>query len=106
MKAATTQDASPLQAEREWQQQAEDNVIERLTRAGLLAPEGDVDHILQTVVNNLEVTNNIDLPRPVRTRVLLTAPLETFSVGNTIVISRGLDRRASRRGQPGCGALA
>jgi hypothetical protein len=84
------QDASPLQAERQWQQQAEDNVIERLTRAGLLAPEGDVDHVLQTVVNNLEVTNNIDLPRPVRTRVLLTAPLETFSVGNTIVISRGL----------------
>jgi Peptidase family M48 len=88
--SATAQDASPLQAEREWQQQAEDNVIERLTRAGLLAPEGDVDHILLTVVNNLEVTNNIDLPRPVRTRVLLTAPLETFSVGNTIVISRGL----------------
>ena len=87
---ASVQDASPLQAEREWQQQAEDNVIERLTRAGLLAPEGDVDHILQTVVNNLEVTNNIDLPRPVRTRVLLTAPLETFSAGNTIVISRGL----------------
>jgi len=86
----TTQDASPLQAERVWQQQAEDNVIERLTGAGLLAPEGDVDRILQTVVNNLEVTNNIDLPRPVRTRVLLTAPLETFSVGNTIVISRGL----------------
>src|SRR5580658_7767909 len=86
----TTQDASPLQAEREWQQQAEDNVVERLTNAGLLAPEGDVDRILQTVVNNLEVTNNIDLPRPVRTRVLLTAPLETFSVGNTIVISRGL----------------
>jgi hypothetical protein len=88
--SATTQDASPLQAEREWQQQAEDNVIERLTRAGLLAPEGDVDRILMTVVNNLEVTNNIDLPRPVRTRVLLTAPLETFSVGNTIVISKGL----------------
>jgi hypothetical protein len=88
--SATAQDASPLQAEREWQQQAENNSIERLTRAGLLAPEGDVDKILQTVVNNLEVTNNIDLPRPVRTRVLLTAPLETFSVGNTIVISRGL----------------
>jgi len=86
----TAQDASPLQAERVWQQQAEDNVVERLTNAGLLAPEGDVDRILQTVVNNLEVTNNIDLPRPVRTRVLLTSPLETFSVGNTIVISRGL----------------
>ncbi len=88
--STAAQDASPLQAEREWQQQAENNSIERLTRSGLLAPEGDVDKILQTVVNNLEVTNNIDLPRPVRTRVLLTAPLETFSVGNTIVISRGL----------------
>src|SRR6266849_4090748 len=88
--SAAAQDASPLQAERVGQQQEEDNYGERLTSAGLLAPEGDVDRILQTVVNNLEVTNNIDLPRPVRTRVLLTAPLETFSVGNTIVISRGL----------------
>jgi hypothetical protein len=84
------QDASPLAAEREWQQQAEDNVLERLQRAGLLAPEGDVDKILQTVVNNIEITNNIELPRPVRTRVLTTSPLETFSVGNTIVLSRGL----------------
>src|SRR5437588_5324284 len=88
--SAAAQDASPLQAEREWQQQAEDNVVERLQRAGLLAPEGDVDKILQTVVNNLQITNNIVLPRPVRTRVLLTSPLETFSVGNTIVVSRGL----------------
>ena len=84
------QDATPLAAEREWQQQAEDNVVERLQRAGLLAPEGDVDKILQTVVNNLEITNNIELPRPVRTRVLTTSPLETFTVGNTIVVSRGL----------------
>jgi hypothetical protein len=86
----SAQDATPLAAEREWQQQAEDNVIERLERAGLVAPEGDVDKILQTVVNNLEITNNIELPRPVRTRVLTTSPLETFSVGNTIVVSRGL----------------
>jgi len=86
----TEQDATPLAAERQWQQQAEDNVIERLERAGLVAPEGDVDKVLQTVVNNLEITNNIDLPRPVRTRVLTTSPLETFSVGNTIVVSRGL----------------
>ena len=86
----TAQDATPLAAEREWQQQAEDNVVERLERAGLLAPEGDVDKILQTVVNNLEITNNIELPRPVRTRVLTTSPLETFSIGNTIVVSRGL----------------
>ena len=84
------QDASPLEAERQWQQQAADNVMERLQRAGLVAPQGDVDKVLQTVVNNLQITNNIDLSPPVRVRVLLTTPLETFSVGNTIVISRGL----------------
>jgi hypothetical protein len=88
--SAVAQDASPLEAQRQWQQQAEDNVVERLQNAGLLAPAGDVDKILQTVVNNIEITNNIDLPRPVRARVMLTSPLETFSVGNTIIISRGL----------------
>ena len=55
--------------------------------------------ILQTVVNNIEITNNIDMPRPVRCRVMLTSPLETFSVGNTIVISRGLIDTIARRGQ-------
>src|SRR5580692_6454216 len=83
-------DASPLEAQREWQQQAEDNVVERLQESGLVAPDGEVDKVLLTVVNNLIVTNNIELPRPVRTRVMITSPLETFSVGNTIVVSRGL----------------
>jgi Peptidase family M48 len=86
----STSDASPLEAQRQWQQQAEDNVVERLQESGLVAPDGEVDKVLQTVVNNLIVTNNIDLPRPVRTRVMITSPLETFSVGNTIVVSRGL----------------
>jgi hypothetical protein len=85
-----TTDASPLEAQRQWQQQAEDNVVERLQESGLVAPDGEVDKVLQTVVNNLIVTNNIELPRPVRTRVMITSPLETFSVGNTIVVSRGL----------------
>jgi len=84
------QDLSPLEAQRAWQQQAEDNVLERLQKAALLAPAGDVDKVLQTVVNNIQITNNIDLPRPVRARVMVTCPLETFSVGNTIIISRGL----------------
>ena len=84
------QDASPLRAQWHWQQQAADNVIERLQNAGLLAPEGEVDKVLETVANNLLITNNIELPSPVRTRVMLTAPLETFSVGSTIVVSRGL----------------
>jgi Peptidase family M48 len=84
------QDLSPLEAQRAWQQQAEDNVVERLQKSALLAPAGDVDKVLQTVVNNIQITNNIDLPRQVRARVMVTYPLETFSVGNTIIISRGL----------------
>lgn len=85
-----SQDASPLQAQWQWQQQAGDNVIARLQKAGLLAPKGDVDKVLETVANNLLVSNNIELPGPVRVRVMLTSPLETFCVGNTIVVSRGL----------------
>ena len=102
----STSDASPLEAQRQWQQQAEDNVVERLTESGLVAPQGEVDKVLQTVVNNLIVTNNIDLPRPVRTRVMLTSPLETFSVGNTIVVSRGLVDVLPDEVQPGDGTLA
>jgi hypothetical protein len=83
-------DPSPVMAERMWERQAEDNAVERLTKIGLLAPPGEVDKILQTVVNNLLVTNNIDLQADVRCRVLLTAPLESFTIGHTIVVSRGL----------------
>jgi len=83
-------DASPVVAERMWERQAEDNAVERMQRIGLLAPAGDVDKVLQTVVNNLLVTNNIDLQTDVRCRVLLTSPLESFTIGHTIVISRGL----------------
>src|SRR5271165_1475700 len=87
---AAAADATPVVAERMWEKQAEDNVIERLQKIGLLAPPGDVDKILATVVNNLLVTNNIDLQGDVRCRVLLTSPLESFTIGHTIVVSRGL----------------
>jgi Peptidase family M48 len=83
-------DATPVVAERMWERQAEDNALERLQKIGLLAPPGEVDKILLTVVNNLLVTNNIDLQSDVRCRVLLTSPLESFTVGHTIVMSRGL----------------
>src|SRR5712671_3824044 len=53
---ATTNDYSPFQAERSWGRMAEDNVTERLERQGLMAPYGEVDKVLETVVNNLEVT--------------------------------------------------
>lgn len=88
--SAPAQDASPVQAERLWQRQAEDNVVERLEKAGLVAPSGEVDKVLQTVVNNLEVTNKLNVQPEVRVRVMLTAPLESFTIGHTIVISRGL----------------
>src|SRR5712692_453068 len=84
------QDATPVESQRLWERQAEENAVERLHKIGLIAPEGEVDKILQTVVNNLAVTNNLDIQPQVRTRVLLTSPLESFTIGHTIVISRGL----------------
>jgi len=83
-------DATPVLAERMWERQAEDNAVERMQKIGLLAPVGEVDKVLLTVVNNLLVTNNIDLQSDVRCRVLLTSPLESFTIGHTIVVSRGL----------------
>ena len=83
-------DPSPIQAQRSWDRQAEDNITDRLERIGLMAPKGEVDKVLETVVNNLEVTNNIDVDPEVRCRVLLTSTLESFTVGHTIVLSRGL----------------
>ena len=88
--AAAQQDRSPIEAQREWQHQAENNVLDRLQRVGLLAPVGPVDKVIETVVNNLEVTNNLDIQPEVHGRVLLTGTLESFAVGHTIVVSRGL----------------
>lgn len=86
----TANDLSPIQAQRSWDRQAEDNVIDRLERIGLIAPRGEVDKVLETVVNNLEVTNNIDVEPDVRCRVMMTSTLESYTVGHTIVLSRGL----------------
>jgi len=81
---------SPLQARRAWGRLAEDNVTAKMQKLGLLAPYGDVDRILETVVNNLEVTNELDIQPDVRCRVLMTSTLESFTLGHTIVVSRGL----------------
>jgi hypothetical protein len=86
----TANDINPVMAQRNWDRQAEDNVVDRLERLGLLAPEGEVDKVLETVVNNLEVTNNLDIQPDIRCRVLLTSTLESFAIGHTIVFSRGL----------------
>src|SRR5712672_1231105 len=83
-------DLTPVQAQRSWDRQAEENVADRLQRIGLMAPRGEVDKVLETVVNNLEVTNNLDIEPEVRCRVLMTTTLESFTLGHTIVLSRGL----------------
>jgi hypothetical protein len=84
-----SQNLSPAYTLGETTYTAEDNVVERLQVAGLMAPHGEVDDILQTVANNLLITNNLDVAA-VHCRVLLTAPLESFVMGRTIVVSRGL----------------
>src|SRR5213076_2206333 len=61
-----------------------------VSRALSTSPRGEVDTALATVINNLEVTNNIDLEPDVRCRVMMTSTLESFTVGHTIVMSRGL----------------
>jgi hypothetical protein len=81
---------SPFEEKRAWSRQAEDNVASKLEQLGLMAPYGDVDKVLETVVNNLEVTNNLDIQPAVRCRVLMTSTLESFTIGHTIVLSRGL----------------
>jgi hypothetical protein len=81
---------SPVLSQRRWEQEAEANVLERLEAIGLLAPAGEADKVLETVLNNVVVTNKLNLDRPLRARILLTSPLESFTVGRTIVLSRGL----------------
>ena len=83
-------DLSPQFSKRRYQYSTEDNIIERLQVAGLMAPKGPVDEILQQVVTNLEITNQLEMKPEIRCRVLLTSPLESFSFGHTIVVSRGL----------------
>jgi hypothetical protein len=84
-----SQDLSPANTLGKTTYAPEDDVVERLQVAGLMAPDGEVDQILQAVANNLLLTNDLDIAG-VRCRVLLTTPLESFVVGRTIVLSRGL----------------
>src|SRR6266542_1116535 len=82
--------STPLASQKAWERQAENNYIFRLEQAGLVAPVSPLSEILETVVNNLIVTNNLVIEPEVRCRVLLTAPMESFAIGHTIVVSRGL----------------
>ncbi len=81
-------DVSPLESQRSWERQAEENLLARLEKGGFLAPPGPVDEVLNTVVSNLIVSAKLNVEA--HCRVLLTTPFETFAIGRTIVISRGL----------------
>jgi hypothetical protein len=83
-------DMSPVESQRQLSIEAERNVLDRLEKARLIAPPGPVDKVLETVVNNLKVTNHLDNMPPIQCRVMLTSSLESFSLAYTIVLSRGL----------------
>jgi len=92
-KSDDSQDVGPLQASRAWVTQAENNVIDRLVEAGLVAPltpGGYENTVLDQIVINLQVPNNIAFTDQVHTRILLTTTIEATTVGNTILISKGL----------------
>ncbi|HEY1161124.1 MAG TPA: hypothetical protein VGE83_10860 [Terracidiphilus sp.] len=90
-----SQDVGPLQASRAWVTQAENNVIDRLVEAGLVAPlnpdpNGYENKILNQIVVNLVVPNNLAFTDQIHARILLSTTIETTTVGNTILISKGL----------------
>ncbi len=88
-----SQDVGPLQASRMWVTQAENNVIDRLVEAGLVAPlmqDGYEEKVLGQIVINLIVPNNLAFTDQIHCRVLLTDTVEATTVGNTILVSKGL----------------
>jgi|HubBroStandDraft_5_1064220.scaffolds.fasta_scaffold41767_1 hypothetical protein len=91
--SADSQDVGPLQASRMWITQAENNVIDRLVEAGLVAPldqGGYENKVLDQIVINLVVPNNLAFTDQIHTRVMLTDTVEATTVGNTILLSKGL----------------
>ncbi len=92
-KSDDSQDVGPLQASRMWVTQAENNVIDRLVEAGLVAPlnqGGYENKVLDQIVINLVVPNNLAFTDQLHTRILLTNTIEATTVGNTLLISKGL----------------
>jgi hypothetical protein len=92
-RSTDAEDVGPLQASHMWNSQAEKRAIDRLVSAGLVAPEeegGYENKVLDQIVINLAVPNSLAFTGPIHPRVLLTDTIESTTVGNTILISRGL----------------
>ena len=81
---------SPMESQRLWETEAEENALGRLQNMGLSAPPGPVDKALFKIVDHLIVANHLVVQPPVRVRVLLLTPMLSFTIGHTIVVSRGL----------------
>ncbi len=92
-RSGDSEDVSPLQAAHMWSSQTEKRALDRLEAAGLVAPleaGGFENKVLDQIAVNLVVPNNLAFTGPIHTRVLLTDTIEVTTVGNTILMSRGL----------------
>ena len=65
-----------------------DDMIGHLEEIGIIAHKGSAEAHLEAIIHNLEASN--DLHIDAHCRVLLFTKLELFTVGHTIVVSRGL----------------
>ena len=83
-------DVSPIEATHLWYSLAETNILNRLTSAGVVAPPSKFDAVLEQIATNIMVPNNINFSSPIHCRIILTAPLEATTAGDTILLSKGL----------------
>jgi hypothetical protein len=65
----------------------ETDALEQLKASGLVGSPGQVEQWLTGLIREIQST---PLAPAIGCRVLLTMPVELFSVGNTVVVSRGL----------------
>ncbi|MGA3211192.1 MAG: hypothetical protein ABSD20_07770, partial [Terriglobales bacterium] len=58
---AAPSDFSPVTSLRAWERESEDNVLDRLEQAGILAPAGPVDKVLEQIITNVEAGSNLEI---------------------------------------------
>jgi len=80
----------PLVAWREWGKLSSSNVLDRLEQSGLLAPASSFNTILDQIATNIIVPNDLQFSEDVHCRILLTETVEATTVGNTLLLSRGM----------------
>ena len=95
-------DVSPLESQRSWERQAEENLLARLEKGGLLAPPGPVEEVLNTVVEQSDRVGEAErrsaLPRA------SDHALRDFCDGPHHRHQPRLDRCSAGRSEPGAGA--